>query len=180
MSNTDFSYELTYRKVRYARIEFRGGNLHLVIPRGYDYEQLLRKKAGWIKKKQDEYKRVKETYRNTSFEEMSVEELKIIVNEAITHYSKKMGVSVNKVSYRKTRTKWASINTLNNISINKIMRFLPPRLIGYIVLHELAHIIERNHGSKFWRIIEKEFGDYKTYEDELYYYWILISEKYEL
>ena len=177
MIKEEISYKVTYRNVRYARIEFRAGNIHLVIPRGYDYKVLLRKKAGWIKKKQDYFEQIANTYGNRDLEEKTVDKLKLLVHYSTNHYSNKIDVRVNKIIFRKSRSKWASINTLNTISINKHMRFLPSHLIDYIVFHELAHIIVRNHSRKFWKIIESEFGNYSEYENELYYYWILISQK---
>lgn len=180
MVKKELSYNVTYRNVRYARIEFRAGNLHLVIPRGYDYKELVNKKAGWIKKKQDYLEHVTKTHKGRDLEEKTVEELKLLVHDSVNHYSKKIGVSINNITFRKSRSKWASINTLNNISINKYMRYLPSQLISYIVFHELAHIIVRNHSRKFWKIIENEFGHYSQYENELYYYWMLISKRAEL
>lgn len=171
------SYKVSYRNVRYARIEFRAGNIHLVVPKGYNYRVLLEKKAGWIKKKQIYLKQVVKNYKDRNLEEKTVEDLKVKVNNSVNHYSRKLGVSVNKITYRKSRSRWASINTLNNISINKDMRFLPSHLIEYIVFHELSHIIHRNHGKKFRELIESEFADHKMYDNELYYYWILISKR---
>jgi len=177
MVKEQLSCKVTYRKVRYARIEFRAGSLHLVIPRGYDYKALLQKRAGWIKKKQEYIEYVIKTYKDRHLEEKTLEVLKLLVHDSVSHYSKQIGVSINNITFRKSRSKWASINTLKNISINKHMRYLPPHLISYIVFHELAHIIVRNHSREFWKIIENEFGDYSDYENELYYYWMLISKR---
>lgn len=176
MFKVDLPCKVTYRNVRYARIEFKSGTLHFVIPQGYDYRTLLRKKAGWIRKKQEYFRYIKETYKDRDLEEKTLEDLKSIVHDSVNRYSRRIGVCANNITFRKSRSRWASINTLNNICINKNMRFLPPHLISYIVFHELAHIIERNHGRKFWKIIESEFGNFSHYENELYYYWMLISK----
>ena len=37
----------------------------------------------------------------------------------------------------------------------------PPEAIDYVVVHELAHIVHKNHGAEFYKLIEKYLPDYK-------------------
>ena len=37
----------------------------------------------------------------------------------------------------------------------------PPEVMEYVVIHELAHLLEMNHSIKFWKIVEKFCPDFK-------------------
>ena len=63
--------------------------------------------------------------------------------------------------------KWGSCSSLRNITLSVDLRFLPDRLVSYIVFHEMVHIIVMAHNDKFYEIIKKEFEDYKKYDEEL-------------
>lgn len=72
-------------------------------------------------------------------------------------------------------SKWGSLSSKGNISINSYTRFLPEYLIEYIIYHEIIHFLERKHNSIFWKLIKNKYGNYKEYEKELYNYWFLIQ-----
>jgi predicted metal-dependent hydrolase len=44
---------------------------------------------------------------------------------------------------------------------------LPPAQIDYVVAHELAHLIEMNHGARFWSQVERLLPDYQSARDVL-------------
>lgn len=44
---------------------------------------------------------------------------------------------------------------------------MPPEILDYVVVHELAHRKEMNHSSKFWTIVEQEMPDYQERKQRL-------------
>ena len=58
-----------------------------------------------------------------------------------------------------------------------MMKYLPEKLIEYIIYHELAHLIEKRHNERFWEIIEERFEDFKSLEMSLFANWFLINSK---
>ncbi len=63
-----------------------------------------------------------------------------------------------KVTIRNNRSNWGSCSARNNINLNfKLMR-LPDHLIDFILLHELAHTQVKNHGPKFWELLDAVSG----------------------
>ena len=77
------------------------------------------------------------------------------------------GLSCNKVSVRNAKTRWGSCSSENNISLNIQLMRLPFELIDYVILHELAHTIHKNHGPNFWRLLDKISGDAKGLDYKL-------------
>ena len=47
-----------------------------------------------------------------------------------------------------------ALSYTNNINLNLHLMRLPEALRDYVILHELAHTIEKNHGAGFWRLLE--------------------------
>ena len=64
-----------------------------------------------------------------------------------------MQLEPSEVKLTNAKRKWGSCNSEQVISFNWRMIMLPPSLIDYIIVHELAHLIEMNHSSSFWAIV---------------------------
>ena len=71
-------------------------------------------------------------------------------------------------------SKWASYSQRGNLTVNTLLRHLTDTLIDYVVFHEVAHSVEREHNKRFWRILSKKFPNYEKLERELLIYWFLI------
>jgi predicted metal-dependent hydrolase len=63
------------------------------------------------------------------------------------------GFIFQKVFIKNLKSKWGSCSSLGNINLNLSLMLLPDLLIDYIILHELAHTREHNHGSDFWKLL---------------------------
>jgi len=86
----------------------------------------------------------------------------------VTKYSKIMDVSPEKVSFNKAEKRWGSCNyTSKSLNFTIRLAMVDDRIQEYIVVHELAHLIEPNHSYKFWAIVEKYIPDYKEIEQDL-------------
>ena len=60
----------------------------------------------------------------------------------------------NKVTIKDQRSRWASCSKNGNLNFNLLLASLPVDLIDYVIIHELAHLIELNHSKEFWKIVE--------------------------
>jgi predicted metal-dependent hydrolase len=65
------------------------------------------------------------------------------------------GLRVRDLSYR-----WGSCTGSSVINIHWQALQFPPRIIDYILVHELVHLLEPNHGSAFWQRVERVFPDH--------------------
>lgn len=89
-------------------------------------------------------------------------EIKRHLGGRLATLAKRHEFQYNKVSYRNQKSRWGSCSAQNNISLNMKLYFLPPELMDYVLVHELAHTREKNHGPAFWKILITLFGEDKT------------------
>ncbi len=171
-------YKVSYRNVKYPRLEFKTGILHLILPPGVNPKKLLRKHHNWIDKKRNF---ISESLKNSSRKTIANRteiEFNDIVYKLSNFYSKKLRVETSSIYFRVMKTKWGSLSSRGNLTINKLMRYLPLNLIRYVIFHETAHLKEMRHNERYWGIISKEFKNYAELERELFAYWFIIAKKY--
>ncbi len=65
------------------------------------------------------------------------------------------GFKFSSVKIRNSKSRWGSCSYLNDISLSLHLICLPDALSDYVILHELTHTIHKNHGSEFWKLLEK-------------------------
>ncbi|MBK1811702.1 M48 family metallopeptidase [Clostridium sp. YIM B02505] len=75
--------------------------------------------------------------------------------------AKQLGLTINKVYIKNVRTIWGSCSTNNNINYNIRLISMPKEIIDYVIIHELCHLVQRNHSEKFWQLVERIIPDYK-------------------
>ena len=179
INNKEIKYRTVPRDVKYPRLELRTGQLVLILPKDTKNEQyILRKHKRWIFKKKEQIKKALE---NSSGKKLNRRidrnKLKNFAKQKANLFSDRLDVEVNKIFVRRMKSKWASLSSKRNITINSYARFLPEKLIEYIIFHEVSHILVKKHNEKFWKLIEGRYANYEKYEDELFKYWFLLQEK---
>ncbi len=78
-----------------------------------------------------------------------------ILPEKIEELAKKHGFKYENLSIKNTISRWGSCSYNNHISLSLHLMRLPEHLIDHVILHELCHTIEKNHGKNFWALLEK-------------------------
>lgn len=71
---------------------------------------------------------------------------------------------INSVKLKYTHSRWGSCSTNGNINLSTRLLFAPEKVIDYVIIHELAHLIQPNHSSAFWAIVARAMPNYKDQE----------------
>jgi predicted metal-dependent hydrolase len=104
----------------------------------------------------------------TDFEKPSIQNLILVYIEKALRYeanrllpakvklfAQKCGFTVSDVKINKSRTRWGSCSSKKNINLSYYCMLLPEHLIDHVILHELCHTVEMNHGDRFWQLLDK-------------------------
>ena len=83
------------------------------------------------------------------------------------HFARVYNVRYKKISVRAQKTRWGSCSRSGSLSFNYKLAVIPPHIADYIVVHELCHLSEMNHGKKFWSLVAKSVPQHKAIRAEL-------------
>lgn len=81
----------------------------------------------------------------------------------------------NKVTIKDQRSRWASCSKNGNLNFNLLLASLPVELIDYVIIHELAHLIELNHSKEFWKIVKSIDPEFQYHRKLLHKYGVLTN-----
>jgi predicted metal-dependent hydrolase len=90
-----------------------------------------------------------------------------LVHERLLHFNQHYNFSWNRVAIRNQRTCWGSCTSLANLNFNYKILFLPDHLRDYIIVHEMCHLKELNHGPQFWSLVGEALPEYRQHVAEL-------------
>jgi predicted metal-dependent hydrolase len=79
----------------------------------------------------------------------------------VAHFAPLFGVGPPVVRIKDMRTRWGSCSSHGRISLHWGLVLLSRDVLDYVVVHELAHLREMNHGARFWRGVEEILPDYR-------------------
>ncbi len=82
-------------------------------------------------------------------------------------HAREQGMVYRKLSIRGQRTLWGSYSSSGTLSLNYKLLFLPPELVDYVVLHELAHTRHMDHSRDFWDLLEHMMPGAKSFDRDL-------------
>jgi len=92
--------------------------------------------------------------------------------ECVAHYAPLMQVQPAQLKLSSARTQWGSCTSRGVVRLNWHLVKMPLHLIDYVVVHELAHLVEMNHSDAFWKVVERACPDYAQHRAELKRYGI--------
>lgn len=95
-------------------------------------------------------------------------QLRHAVPSVIKKWERKMQVTVPKWSIRRMKTKWGSCNCENgHIWFNVELAKKHPDCLEYLAVHEMTHLLERTHGERFTKLMDKFLPDWRSRRDRL-------------
>ena len=121
-----------------ASVSFDENNFFITVPPHRTVQALL---SRWYKKKT----------------------LEIVLPRTV-RFAKELGREFTKISISTASRRWGSCNKKGNITFSFRLIMLPLEVIDYIIIHELAHLVELNHSKRFWAAVEKMMPEYEQHE----------------
>lgn len=71
---------------------------------------------------------------------------------------------IQSVNLKYNHSNWGSCSTNHNINLSTRLLFAPQAVQDYVILHELAHLVEHNHSDRFWALVERFMPNYQEME----------------
>jgi predicted metal-dependent hydrolase len=139
-------YILRIESAKIPKIEIKNKQyIYFYVPKNYTREQKEKYYEKWLRKKLKK-------------------ELELLVPK----WEKITGFKANEVKIKKMKTKWGSCNPIaKRIWINLELIKKPQKYLEYVIVHELAHFIEKKHNNKFKAIMDKYIPGWENYKRNL-------------
>jgi hypothetical protein len=86
------------------------------------------------------------------------------VHELNERFFKDFHKKVLAVRLKNNGSNWGSCSSRGNLNFSTRLLFAPPDVVDYVIIHELAHLIELNHSERFWSLVRRAMPDFKEQE----------------
>lgn len=166
IENTTIEYSMRKSKrAKQVRLTVNGDGIVVAtrpvrVPE-YRVIDFIKKQFAWIQKRLDQISRIDTDIMRYDRKHylLHKESARKLVHEKLEHWNSFYNFTYNKVAIRSQRTRWGSCSSKGNLNFNYKIIFLSPELQDYLIVHELCHLQEMNHGPNFWSLVEKTIPD---------------------
>ena len=123
----------------------------------------IEQKRSWIEKKIAEVSTRPKPKQLSGNEQKSYYQLaKKVIPERVKYYSDLTGLKPKAVKISRARKRWGSCGAKGTINVSWRLALVPQEVMDYVVVHELAHLVERNHGKRFWQRVAEISPNYRA------------------
>jgi len=98
------------------------------------------------------------------------EQIGKVIAERLPLLAGRLNMKFGKVSIKSQKSRWASCSKKGNMNFNLLLAAAPPEVIDYVIIHELSHLIEMDHSSRFWQLVKEADPEYKRHKEWLAIY----------
>ncbi|MDQ7015333.1 MAG: SprT family zinc-dependent metalloprotease [Gammaproteobacteria bacterium] len=147
--------------------EWVNGETFLYLGRLYrlslvsEQESGLKLKAGRFCLRRDLIEKGGAAAAKNAFKDYYVDKGLVRIRQRVASLAAKVGVEPATVKIKEMNYRWASCSRNNALLFHWKCMMAPPKIIDYIVVHELCHIHQRNHTDAFWNEVDKVMPDYR-------------------
>ena len=97
------------------------------------------------------------------------------IKERVEFYVKKRGFKYNRINITNAEKRWGSCSDKANLNFSWRLIMAPLPVIDYVVVHELVHLVEKNHSKEFWKKVKLLMPDYEKHKNWLKEYGYLLT-----
>ena len=127
-------------------------NFQIVIPSKTEPDKILKLLKSW-------YKKI----------------AKRIICDRVEFIQSRIKIKSALVRISDSKGKWGSCSSRKVVALNWRIVMLPPKLIDYVIVHELCHLVEMNHSKRFWALVERFLPNMSLLKKELKEYGFLLN-----
>lgn len=168
----DVLFERSLRAKRLSVSVRPGRGVRVAVPKRSSFaaaQRFFNMHVAWAKKSVAQMEAFEKKHADVKEKlgEIDVAAAKEFLVRRVGQLARLYGFEYGRVTVRRQKTRWGSCSEKNNISLNAGLMHLSERARDYVIVHELAHTVHKNHGKRFWRKVEKIMGDIKDIRREL-------------
>ncbi|MFA6383307.1 MAG: SprT family zinc-dependent metalloprotease [Parcubacteria group bacterium] len=175
IKDKDFHYSLRKKRgMRSMRLAiYPDGAFVVTAPKWYPayiINKFLAEKAEWIYNKLQhiDFAELELRQKAEKNDYQAQKELaREIIQSRVEFFNQCYQLAYNRVSIKNQKSCWGSASRKGNLNFNYKVAFLPEELRDYVVVHELCHLLELNHGKKFWELVARTIPQYKNIRQKL-------------
>lgn len=90
-----------------------------------------------------------------------------LVKSRLEFFNQHYNFEYNRIAIRNQKGRWGSCSNRKNLNFNYKIVLLPKELADYIIVHELCHLKEFNHGEGFWNLVEEKIPNHEELKKQL-------------
>lgn len=142
------------------------GRVVVTMPKRASMRRVLafiEEKRVWIEEKVKSVKgRVSSHHPQPLLGEEGRQKVRELIEPIVDRYCQMFGVTCKRISIRNQRSRWGSCSSKQTLSFNVRLMTLPRELVEYVVVHEVCHLLEMNHSSRFWQFVATALPDFRN------------------
>jgi len=132
------NYRLKVEKGPFAPVKLVQGRLVVSVPRGTEQPHMIRNALVRWYKRQAESK----------------------LREKVARWAPQVGVEPSGVAIKTFKSRWGSCTAKGELQFNWQIMMAPNRMVDYVVVHELCHLVRYDHSQEFWAAVAKAMPDF--------------------
>ena len=125
--------------------------------------QFVQKHKDWILRKLDARRNTCTIHSELTEEKLLelTQKAEATIPDRVAHFAPIMNLRPTAIRITRTRSRFGSCCKKNKLSFSCRLMLYPPEAVDYVVVHELAHILHKNHGPDFWQTVAEVLPDYR-------------------
>ena len=159
-------YDIIYSKRKTISLVIKDEKLVVRAPIGTRksrIKKIVDEHSLWIEKGMEKSRERAKKNDISPEEEKELRKLaKKILPVKTAYYANIMGLKYGRITITSAKTRFGSCSRKGNIAYSYRLMLYPEAAIDYVVVHELAHIVEMNHSPVFYSIVARVLPDYKS------------------